>query len=255
MTRVFATESGSGAPIVLFHGFPFNHHIWDSVIPGLSASLRVIRFDLPGFGSSERLPLPFSIDDVAQRMIEALHENGIKDCALAGHSMGGYVALAMAARAPELFTHLILFHSTAYADSAEKKASRDKVIEFVRKNGAEEFTSGFIQPLFADARASAIAVARSIAVQSDGETVIGYTAAMRDRPDRTSVLRQFHKPILIIGGRKDSGIPLDSLKEQAGLSPFIKLVVLEDAGHMGMLELPAKSTSTILDFIHTSNRP
>ena len=54
----------------------------------------------------------------------------------------------MVKNSPELFTSLVLFHSTAYADSAEKKASRSKVVEFVQKNGAIPFASGFIPPLF-----------------------------------------------------------------------------------------------------------
>ena len=69
---------------------------------------------------------------------------------LIGHSLGGYVALAMVEKRPDLFAGLGLFHSTAYADSAEKKQSRNKVIEFVNKNGAKAFTTNFITPLFAD---------------------------------------------------------------------------------------------------------
>ena len=150
MTTIFSREEGKGKPILLIHGFPFHQEIWDDYVERLSDEFRVILVDLPGFGKSAPLKSPFTLDQVADTLLDFLAENNLKKIALVGHSLGGYVALAMVKKRPDFFASLVLFHSTAYADSAEKKESRSKVVEFVKKNGALAFTSGFIPPLFAD---------------------------------------------------------------------------------------------------------
>jgi pimeloyl-ACP methyl ester carboxylesterase len=254
MARVHHTDRGSGYPIILIHGFPFNHHIWDDFAAQLEKSFRIIQVDLPGFGQSEPLPSSFSIEDVAREVLNALSVLKVQECIVAGHSLGGYIALSMVEQQPQTFSKLILLHSTAYPDSSEKKENRNKVVDFVNRNGALAFTSGFIPPLFADQNHPAIETVREIAIQANRDVVIGYTVAMRDRPDRTSLLKQFHKPILIIGGEKDQAIPLDSIRSQALLSPQIRLHVLREAAHMGMFEKPQETVSAIKSFAGESNR-
>jgi len=165
-----------------------------------------------------------------------------------GHSLGGYVTLAMAAQAQKKLAGIGLFHSTAYADSAEKKESRTKTIEFVKKNGALAFTSNFIQQLFAEPNHPAIARVREIAIQSGEEVVTGYTQAMRDRPERVDILEQFENPILLIGGTKDQGIPAASIEEQAQLCKKPDLHILTQVAHMGMFEKPDETVSLVKFF-------
>ena len=128
MTTIYSQEHGSGEPILLIHGFPFHLEIWNGFSERLSDKFKVITVDLPGFGKSAPLPSPFSLEQVANTLIGFLREKNLRKVNLVGHSLGGYVALAMIKSNPELFASLVLFHSTAYADSAEKKASRSKVV-------------------------------------------------------------------------------------------------------------------------------
>jgi pimeloyl-ACP methyl ester carboxylesterase len=255
MAAVHLTTRGSGYPVLLVHGFPFDKSIWDDFVPRIEKSFRVILTDLPGLGESEPLTVPFTIDQVAATVIEALKEEGIRDCALVGHSLGGYVVLAMAALEPKMFSRLVLFHSTAHADSQEKKANRDKVIDFVKGSGAAAFTSSFINPLFADPKHPQVGKVREIAMRASADAVTGYTQAMRDRPDRTAVLTRFRKPILIVAGEKDPGIPVESIRSQASLSPEIQVHLLANVGHMGMYENPDESALTIVNFLKQSNQP
>ncbi|HYC84617.1 MAG TPA: alpha/beta hydrolase [Chryseosolibacter sp.] len=249
MAALNITERGDGYPLVFIHGFPFNNQIWDSFAGHFDRSFRVVTPDLPGFGKSAALSLSFSIEDVANAVLGQLKKKAISECALVGHSLGGYVALAMAGQEPGFISRFALFHSTAYADSAEKKDNRNKVVDFVRKNGAEAFTGGFINPLFADQKHPAIDQVRAIACKASEETVIGYTLAMRDRPDRTSVLREFGKPMLIITGDRDAGITTASVEEQAALSSDVKVHVLKDVAHMGMFEKPDESAAVLSRFL------
>jgi pimeloyl-ACP methyl ester carboxylesterase len=75
-------------------------------------------------------------------------DNSFNYGVLVGHSHGGYVALAMIKKRPDLFSRPRTFSFTAYADSDEKKQSREKAVEFVNKNGAKIFATNFIAQLF-----------------------------------------------------------------------------------------------------------
>lgn len=233
---IFYTDQGKGFPVLLIHGFCETHQIWDSFSHELSKDFRIVSIDLPGFGKSELLREPFSLTDVGIRVLKFLKELKINSCIAIGHSLGGYVALAMADQQPELLKAFGLFHSTAYPDTEERKLTRNKVIEFVTKNGVATFIESFIPPLFYNQANPHILPLVRLASQTTTETLIAYFKAMRDRPDMTKVLQQFQGSILFIAGDKDTGISPDSVKKQASLASKVNLNLLTGVGHMGMFE-------------------
>jgi len=242
-------ERGTGSPVVLLHGFPMNSTVWDSFAADLSKDFRVLTPDLPGFGGSPLLETPFSLDEVGQKLYGWTLENHLENPVLIGHSLGGYVALAMIERNPEKYSGLGLFHSTAYPDSIERKQSRTKVLDFIDANGVLAFTSNFIPPLFSNARHPDIDKVRAMAVQSTTETVKGYTIAMRERPDRTTVLEKFPKPVLFISGEKDGGIAPETIFEQASRTQKPEVHILEKTAHMGMFENFVGTTNIVKAFL------
>jgi pimeloyl-ACP methyl ester carboxylesterase len=249
MTNLFSQDRGKGKPLVLLHGFPFHQAIWDDFAVNLSQDFRVITVDLPGFGKSPGLQSPFTIAQVADALLDFLASKNLKNITLVGHSLGGYVALAMVEKNPDLFSSLILFHSTAYADSAEKKESRSKVVEFVQKNGALPFTSGFIPPLFFNPAHPAIERVKSIAGEASSEAVIGYTIAMRDRPEQIKTLEIFENPTLFLAGKNDPGIPVDSILKQASHCRKPEIHVFVNVSHMAMFEKPDDAIAKIKGFL------
>jgi pimeloyl-ACP methyl ester carboxylesterase len=246
----FYKEEGSGQPVVLLHGFLESHKIWHEISPALSTHFRIIAFDLPGFGLSG---LPgadsFSLSDIAVELIKCLKTLTSEKVSIVGHSLGGYVALAMVEFAPELFCSLTLFHSTAFADTDEKKGSRTKTIEFVERNGVLAFTSNFVTPLFANPRHEAIPFVTELASQTSLLTVVRYLSAMRDRPEQLKTIENFKGRILFLAGSADSVIRPESLREQAKLSKNGFLEVFEGVGHMGMLESPQHSVKVLTKFL------
>lgn len=246
---IFYTDQGKGFPVLLIHGFCETHQIWDSFSNELSKEFRILSIDLPGFGKSALLPSPFSLADVGLRVLEFIKELEIESCISIGHSLGGYVNLAMANQQPELFKAFGLFHSTAYADSEERKFSRNKVIEFVTKHGVTPFIDSFIPPLFNDQTNHHILPLVRLATQTKTETLVAYVNAMRDRPDRTNVLEQFQRSILFIAGEKDSGISPESIKKQASLALNADFNLLPDVAHMGMFECEAVTLRLIHKFL------
>jgi pimeloyl-ACP methyl ester carboxylesterase len=252
MANLFFEEAGSGQAVILLHGFPFHQGIWKSFAKKLSESFHVYTVDLPGFGKSPILDSPFTIDNVADAVISWATEQKIKHPVLLGHSLGGYVALAATKKSPALFSALILFHSTAYSDTLERKQSRNKVLEFIDSNGVKAFTTNFIGPLFADQNHPAISMVKSIAETSSIDAVKGYTQAMRDRNERTDVLRTFPRPVLFLGGDKDPGISVESIREQAAINPNVQVKILSNVSHLGMLENEKESLEIIRTYIQKS---
>lgn len=253
MTSIFSQEKGSGKPVLLIHGFPFHQGLWEGYTIKLSDEFRVITIDLPGFGKSPLLKTPFSVDQVADALLGFLEEKSLSGVAIVGHSLGGYVALSMVKKKPELFSALVLFHSTAYADSAEKKESRTKVVDFVKKNGALPFTTGFIPPLFADPGHPAIQTVTAIASQAGAEAVIGYSLAMKDRQDHIKTLESFENPTLFLAGKNDPGIPADSIVKQARHCQKPEIHIFDQVAHMGMFEKPEETSFKIKDFLSKSH--
>jgi pimeloyl-ACP methyl ester carboxylesterase len=157
-----------------------------------------------------------------------------------GHSMGGYVALALAEKHPELLAGLVLFHSSALPDSEEKKDARNKTIAFIRKHGVDKFMDTFVAPLFFEGNRErgkkAIALLTHLGKQAPEEAVLGAAAGMRDRPDRTAVLKAAAFPVLFLAGKQDSAVPLNLTLAQCHLPPESHVLFLDQTGHMGMFE-------------------
>jgi pimeloyl-ACP methyl ester carboxylesterase len=235
-------QSSNDSPVLLLHGFCEDHSIWENMLsafPGRTIYL----VDLPGFGKSNlELPHPLSIDWVAEVIYHQVIEPEQIEPIVVGHSLGGYVALALAEKFKNSLSGLCLFHSTVFADSPEKKATRNKVIDYVSKSGVESFTTEFVpglfHSLFRRKNPDIVQQVVDLAARTTLDTLTAYTAAMRDRPERSEVLKIFEQPKLIIAGEKDGAVPLEQsllMKEMVSADQF---VLLEETAHMGMYEKP-----------------
>lgn len=168
---------------------------------------------------------------------------------LLGHSLGGYVALAMMAMSPGSFSGLALLNSTALPDSSEKKASRSKVLAFVDQHGVQKYVESFIPGLFYQRQNPHINTALALARATRASTFKDYTLAMRDRPSREEVMRTAEVPISLMAGEFDPGIPLQSMRELARLNQSIRLHILPKTAHMGMFESTGEVVSIIENLV------
>lgn len=248
MSSLYYRQLGKGFPIILIHGFCETHEIWNGFAEELSRSFEVFVIDLPGFGESPLPQSPFSVDDVATIVLAWINQTNIKHPVLIGHSLGGYVSLAMAKRNPEKFAGLALFQSTAYPDSEEKKANRNKVIDFVETHGTDPYIDTFVPGLFYDKKHPAIPMADLIARKTTKAALIAYAKAIRDRLSSIDFIKSYRKPLLILGGAQDTIIPSASLHEQGKLAPSASVHILNDTAHMAMYESPEKSRRIVENF-------
>ena len=254
MDKIFYREEGSGLPVLLLHGFAEDGRIWDEIAVPVSRHCRLLIPDLPGSGRSALLREEPSVDALADSIKEFVDELGLETCVLIGHSMGGYVSLAFAEKYPGRLKAFGFFHSTATADSEEKRSARRKSIDFIRQHGPAPFIRQSTPNLFAaetrDQRPSLVEDTIRKYSGFSPESLIYYYEAMIRRPDRVRVLREFTGPVLFIMGAADPVVPYEQALKQCH-EPMISVIhTLPHSGHMGMLEEPGRGGELLESFIN-----
>ena len=159
---------------------------------------------------------------------------------------------------PQLINTFGLFHSSAYADSEEKKIARLKAINFIKHNGAYEFLKtsipGLFMPQSSEEPSNALITNTCNALIEKGkhftpEVLIHYYQAMIGRPDRTEVLKNFLHPILFIMGKHDVAVPFTQSMQQSYLPNTSYITILRNSAHMGMWEETNKANTALLAFL------
>ena len=234
---------GKGTPLVLLHGFPLDHHLWDDVSSLLEDKFELILPDLRGFGESTTVGAPYSMDDYASDIAGLLDQFGIQKAAVAGHSMGGYVALAFAKLYPERVSGLALISSQVLADPPDRKEGRYKSAADVSEKGIGGVVEAMTSKFTSDPRLQA--VARALMEKQQPGAYIGALKAMAERMDATSLLSTFKFPVVIVHGDADALIPVARAREVKAAVPDSHYVELKDTGHVPMLEA-AKETAGAL---------
>ena len=255
--NIYYSVAGNGETIVLIHGFAEDGTIWNEQVPFLEKHCRLIVPDLPGSGQSQMLPANAGIEDYAECLNALLEHEGVDKCIVLGHSMGGYITLALAEAYKDKLSGFGFIHSTAFADNEEKKATRKKGIRFIEEHGAYTFIKNTTPNLFSNNFKNAhLNVVQSLIEKGNNfkkEALIQYYEAMMNRPDRTQALANSEVPVLFVIGSEDVAAPLQDLLQQVHLPKIAHIYILEEVGHMSMLEKPEKLNKHILEFINSVN--
>jgi pimeloyl-ACP methyl ester carboxylesterase len=255
------TKTGAGPAVVLLHGFGEDHHIFNTTIAALEKTNTVYAPDLLGTGMSPinvNAPITnFSIEYVADSTAALIQHEKIEKCILLGHSMGGYVTVAFAKKYPQYLKAFGLLHSTALPDTPIKIENRTRGISFIQKFGAATFletTAPNLFGVFTQKNHPQLITdfIQSIPVFSN-EALTHYYQAMMARPNLTPVLETTPLPVLFILGDQDIPVPLEDTLPQTKMPNTAYLYVLENCGHMGMLEQPANFNNAVLDFLDKVN--
>lgn len=248
---VVYSQTGGGQPMVLLHGFLEERGMWDAYVEVLSKDFNVICVDLLGQGETDSIGYVHSMEEHAKAVKAVLDAEGIENYMVIGHSMGGYVALALAELYPETIDRLVLFHSTSYPDSDERKLDRERVINLVQRNKSI-YVKTVIPSLFADETREGLTkeIQQTIDVATgfSEQGIIANIRGMMERPSRESVLRDGDFPKLIVHGNLDPVISTEDMQKQAALNDNISLKVVDGIGHMGHLEASDVCLQLITDF-------
>jgi pimeloyl-ACP methyl ester carboxylesterase len=233
---------GKGTPLVLIHGYPLDHAIWNEVAGLLENDFDVILPDLRGFGESTTLETPYGMNEIAEDLAQLLKKLDIKKTMIVGHSMGGYVALAFAHKYPDQVIGLGLVGSQAPSDLPERKEGRYKTAADVEEKGLSVVTP-MTDKLSADQKIRD--VVRPMIERQSKNGVVGALKAMAEREDARAWLPDFTFPIVLVHGDKDELIPVERAQEIKVAISNAQLVELPGAGHLTMMEMPAKTAEAL----------
>ncbi len=250
--KVAYTEQGKGSVIVLLHGFMENSSIWGDYIRKLSRGFRVVCVDLPGHGSTDSFGYVHSMELMAEAVMAVLKHLKIRKSHLVGHSLGGYVALAFADQYPDNVKSLTLFHSTAAADSKERKSNRRKAVKIIKQDFSR-FVNEAVPALFHTTAKRPlkrlITKAKKMALGNTVQGVVAAQEGMRARDDRTIIVKFAPYPVHYLLGEYDSILPVEKLKEEASISKKTSVTAIKDCGHMGFWEKPEECYKALHKFI------
>lgn len=238
---------GKGSPLVLIHGYPLDHTIWDEIAPLLEEDFDLIIPDLRGFGQSDLAEADDSIVNYASDIADLLTHLKIKKAFLAGHSMGGYVALAFAREYPERVSGLALVSSQVLADSPERRDGRYETAKQVIGHGAHVVTDAMTPKLSSHARIQEFA--RDLISRQRPLGIHTALIAMAERPDSTDLLQTFRFPVLIVHGDADALIPVERAREMKAALPEAHFVELLGLGHLPMMENPQEVAEAMKFFV------
>jgi len=256
------TDQGQGLPALVFvHGFPLSRGAWQKQVEALAPSYRVIAPDLRGLGESQgptgNMAGATSMARYAEDLALLIRSLGLGPVTLAGHSMGGYVALAFAERFPELLCGLVLVATRAGADTPEGAAKRRATATKVLAEGTAAVIEDMASKMLAASNHDA-AMAQQVRALMAGATPQGLASAllgMADRPDATPRLAQIKVPTLVITGADDTLIPPSESELLAKGIRGAELEIIPGAGHLVAFEQPEAFNRHLTAWLAQAGRP
>lgn len=242
-------RAGSGAPLVLVHGFLGGSVQWAAEIAHLSQHFDVIAPDLPGFGAAGSLEGCESIEDMAGGVIALLNTLGIKTFCLLGHSMGGMIVQEIARKIPNRVERLVLYGTGALGRMPDRfepiETSKQRLIE----DGVAQSAARIVATWFVDG-ADAAGHTTLVEIGSVAKTSAALSAldamAVWDGRARIAALTM---PTLVIWGDRDRSYRWPQVELLWKTLPNAGLAVIPRASHAAHLEKPAVFQALLTDFL------
>lgn len=237
-------------PLIFIHGFPFNKSSWQPQLESLQSEARVIAYDLRGFGQSEPGNEKASIQLYADDLIKLMDALDLKKAIVCGLSMGGYILLNAVDRYPERFKAIILSDTQCLADSDEGKEKRYATIKEIDEKGLEPFTEKFLKAAFSKhASPETVQKIKQVILSNSPKTIQAALAALAERKESCSHLKNIHIQTLILCGEEDELTTLPQSEFLFNNIPGAKMHAIEKAGHLSNLEQPEIFNKHLKDFI------
>ncbi|GAB5504941.1 MAG: alpha/beta fold hydrolase [Rhizobiaceae bacterium] len=224
------------------------------LLPGMMCDERLFAPQMDVLGDDRDVLVPrldqLTIEGMARHVLDMAPDRPL---AVAGLSMGGIVAMAMAGLAPERVARLALLDTNHHADAPERFDIRNRQIEDVRAGRLRQVIVEEMKPVYlAEENRSnqpLLDLLVDMALDVGAEAFIAQSLALRDRPDQTDILRGYAGPTLILCGEEDRLCPPERHREMATLLQNAELVMVPRAGHISTLEQPDKVTSALQSWL------
>lgn len=240
---------GSGTPLVLTHGLGDDLHFWDGVTPMLAQHHTVLRWDVRGFGRSDKPPGPYTPAMLAADLAAVLDDAGVEAAHVGGLSMGGVIAQRLALDFPTRVRSLVLV-STSSEVGPQGMANWQRLADSIERrgfgSGARDASRSF-SPGYAAAHPEIVAAAGEQTARNDPHA---YAAAARAMSDYhwTAELPRIRVPVLILQGLADQLTPPGGSVKMHRQLPAARLLMIPDTGHSLPIEQPAVFTAALVGF-------
>jgi len=236
-TNIFYETSGNGKAIILLHGLLENSSMWDYISENTFKGFQIIKVDLLGHGKTGCMGYIHTMELMAKAVLSVIEKLEITKLKIVGHSMGGYVALALAEMKPELISGICLINSTFQADSAERREIRKRAIEMAKTNYESLVRMSFLN-LFSKKSREIFGDEIDLALKEAVNTPVrGYIAAQKGMLERISylnVIEDFNSKVYMILGTEDN---LVNIADVYGLTENLNIEICAiSGGHMSYIE-------------------
>ncbi len=219
------------------------------LVPGLLCDAALWRHQAAHLGGlAEVIVADTTRRDTIAGMAEDILDAAPARFALAGLSMGGYVALEIMRRAGERVERLALLDTSARADTPEQTRRRRDLIALARRGRFKGVTPRLLPLLVHPARledADLVATVTAMAERVGRDAFLRQQTAIMGRPDSRGDLAGIVCPTLVLCGREDALTPVEHHREMADGIPGARLVIVEDCGHLAPLERPYAVTAVL----------
>jgi len=240
-------------PIVLLHAFPLAPEMFDD----LRAESKFVFHApaLPGFGDVLTTPNQPSMRAIAQSVLDYADQHGLDRFIVGGVSLGGYVVMELMRMAPERLLAAALIDTKASEDTLEGKANRERIARLALRHGTNSLLSAMLPPLTGKTtkaqKPQVIQRISEIFSAADPAAIAWTSRAMATRPDSFATLRNFKAPLLVVVGVEDEISPVSDASRMAEAARFGKLTVINQAGHLAVMEQPAECARVIEKWLTT----
>jgi 3-oxoadipate enol-lactonase/4-carboxymuconolactone decarboxylase len=243
-----AVDGPPGAPaLLLVHSLGTNLHVWDAPVDALARGFRIVRFDLRGHGLTEVGAGPCTLDDLAGDALAVLDALGIAAAHVGGVSIGGMIAQAIAARAPDRVISLILCDTALAIPPPEMWRTRAQTVRAVGMAAIAEVALGrWVAPAYLTTPAGRGLRQMLLRTEPEGYAAACEALAVADLSRATSALRV---PTLVIVGELDPSTPVASAEAVRDAIPGAQLVVIPGAAHLPMVDHPDAVIAAIRAFL------
>lgn len=227
-------------PLLLLSGLLCDRFVWDAVARQLQDSVDITIVSFAGCSS---------IPEMAEKVLATAPEH----FALAGHSMGGRVALELVRQAPQRVTRLALLNTGIHPRSEAEVAGRQRLLDLSKSEGMAAVAEDWLPPMMSTRGRSNPALMeqlKQMVQRHCAEDFNGQIQALLNRPDATGVLPLIKVPTLLLSGDEDQWSPVAQHLAIQQQLPGSQLVALKGVGHMSTVEAPDQVAQALLDWLN-----
>lgn len=249
----YEETGGSGAALVLLHGFPLDRSMWREQTESLGGEFHIVAPDLRGLGETPLGDEEVSIEGMAEDVAALLDELNLGRVVLGGLSMGGYVAFEFLRKFPKRVRALVLADTRPQADTEEGRRAREANARRALKDGMAPIVESMLTKVFSagtrERGGEVIERVRAMMLGASPEGAAAALRAMAARRDQTDLLSSINVPTLIVVGSEDAVTPPADAEAMRAKIEGSRLVVVEGAGHLSNVEQPEDFNHALVEFL------